>query len=189
MLKCLCIVRIASWSTSRDGSRQWWTYTSICPGYPIQEATERTHLFWGYRQHFAHFCLAALNLGFFLGAFAQLRNATISFFIKFYIWAFFENLSRKFKLISNLIRITSTHMKTYVHLWQYLAELNSEREMLQTQIVEKIKTHIECLITSFRKLYHLWDNVEKYDTARQTTYGACALRGGYLRLQTHAHFI
>ena len=38
-------------------------------------------------------------------------------------------------------------MKTYVHLWQYLAEFFSEWEMLQTKVVEKIKTHILCTIT------------------------------------------
>jgi len=36
-------------------------------------------------------------------------------------------------------------------------------------IVEKIKTHILCSITHFLKSYCLRDNVEKYDTAGQTT--------------------
>jgi hypothetical protein len=56
--------------------------------------------------------------------------------IKFDIWVFFENLSRKFKFHYNVTRI---------------------------------KTHILCSITLFRKLYHLWDNVEKYGRAIQTT--------------------
>jgi len=62
-----------------------------------------------------------------LGAFSNLRKATVSFvlsvrlsastnnsaptagiFMKFYIWAFFENLSRKFKFHQNLTRITGT---------------------------------------------------------------------------------
>ena len=33
-------------------------------------------------------------------------------------------------------------MKTNVHFWSYLAELFLEREMFQTKVVEKIKTHI-----------------------------------------------
>jgi hypothetical protein len=33
-------------------------------------------------------------------------------------------------------------MKTYVHLWQYLAYLFLECEMLHTKVVKKIKTHI-----------------------------------------------
>jgi hypothetical protein len=41
--------------------------------------------------------------------------------------------------------------------------------MFQTKVVEKIKTHILCSITCPRKSCRLWDNVEKYGTARQTT--------------------
>jgi hypothetical protein len=41
--------------------------------------------------------------------------------------------------------------------------------MFQTKVVDKIKTHILCSVTSFRKSYRLWDNVEKYGTARQAT--------------------
>jgi hypothetical protein len=42
--------------------------------------------------------------------------------------------------------------------------------MFQTQVVEKIKTHILCSVTLFRKSIHLWDNVEKHGAARQATY-------------------
>jgi hypothetical protein len=41
--------------------------------------------------------------------------------------------------------------------------------MFQTKVVEKIKTHILCSITFFRKSCRLRDNVEKYGTARQAT--------------------
>jgi len=45
--------------------------------------------------------------------------------------------------------------------------------MLQTEIVEKIKTHILCSVTFFffspRKLCRLLDNVEKYCRAGQAT--------------------
>ena len=41
--------------------------------------------------------------------------------------------------------------------------------MFQTKVVEKIKTHILCSITLSWKLYPLWDNVEKYGRAGQTT--------------------
>ena len=40
--------------------------------------------------------------------------------------------------------------------------------MFQTDAVEKINTHILRSITFLRKSCRLWDNVEKYDTARQT---------------------
>jgi hypothetical protein len=38
-------------------------------------------------------------------------------------------------------------MNTYVYLWPFLVELFVE--MFQTKVVEKIKTHILCLITLF----------------------------------------
>jgi hypothetical protein len=60
-------------------------------------------------------------------------------------------------------------MKTYVHLWYYFAQFFLEWEMLQTQFVEKIKTHILYSITFFRKSCPLWNNVKKYGIARQAT--------------------
>ena len=56
-------------------------------------------------------------------------------------------------------------MKTFSHLWQYLAELLLEWEMFQTEVVEKIKTHILYSVTFSQKSYRLWDNVEKYGGA------------------------
>jgi len=41
--------------------------------------------------------------------------------------------------------------------------------MFHTKVVEKIKTHILCLIPFFRKSLLSWDNVEKYGPARQPT--------------------
>ena len=41
--------------------------------------------------------------------------------------------------------------------------------MFQTKFVEKIKIHILCLYSVFKKSCRLWDNVEKYGRARQTT--------------------
>jgi hypothetical protein len=60
-------------------------------------------------------------------------------------------------------------MKTLSHLWQYLANFFLEWEMFQTNIVEKIKTHILCSVTFFRKSCHLWDNAEKFGRARGAT--------------------
>jgi hypothetical protein len=50
--------------------------------------------------------------------------------------------------------------------------------MFQTEIVQKIKTHISCLITFFKKLSHLRDNARKYRTAGQATDDSmmCAMR-------------
>jgi len=41
--------------------------------------------------------------------------------------------------------------------------------MFQPKVVEKIKTHILCSMTFFRKSCCLWDNVEKYCRAGQAT--------------------
>jgi hypothetical protein len=60
-------------------------------------------------------------------------------------------------------------MKTCVHLWQYLAEYFLEWEIYQTKFVEKIKTHFMFNNFLFRKSCRLWENVEKYGTARQAT--------------------
>jgi hypothetical protein len=51
----------------------------------------------------------------------------------------------------------------------YIAEFFLEWEIFQTKVVEKIKIHILCSITFFRKSCRLWDYVEKYGTARQAT--------------------
>jgi hypothetical protein len=64
-------------------------------------------------------------------------------FIKLNIWGFFENLSREFKFDYNM---TKNNSKTDVNLW-YLAQFCVEREMFQTKVVEKIKTHILCSVT------------------------------------------
>ena len=53
-------------------------------------------------------------------------------------------------------------MKTFLHLWQYLAKFWLEREMFLTKVVEKIKTLILCWAPFFRKSCRLRDNVEKY---------------------------
>jgi hypothetical protein len=60
--------------------------------------------------------------------------------------------------------------------------------MFQTKVVQEIKTHILCSVTSFpRKSRRLWDNVEHVvqpDRPQITIqYHACVLHAGYIRLQ------
>jgi hypothetical protein len=80
-------------------------------------------------------------------------------------------------------------VKPSLHFWPYLTHFFLDREMFQANVVEKIKTHILCSGTSIKKSCHLWDNVEKYCRAGQTTwqYSACALHGGWLKLPIHTH--
>ena len=60
-------------------------------------------------------------------------------------------------------------MQTNMHFWSYLAQFFLEWEMFQTKVVEKIKTHIFCSVTVFRKSCRLWEYVEKYRRAEQIT--------------------
>ena len=60
-------------------------------------------------------------------------------------------------------------MQTFSHLWQYLAKLFLERETFEIKVVEKIKIHILCPTTFFRKSCRLCDNVEKCGGAREAT--------------------
>jgi len=57
-------------------------------------------------------------------------------------------------------------MKTNIHFWSYLAHFFLEWKMFQTKVVEKIKTHILCSVTFFRKPCHLRDNAEKNTVER-----------------------
>jgi hypothetical protein len=43
-------------------------------------------------------------------------------------------------------------MKTFSHLWKYLAKFLSEWGVFLTKVIEKIKTHILCSVTLFSKI-------------------------------------
>ena len=62
-------------------------------------------------------------------------------------------------------------MKTCVYLLSYLAQFFLEWEIFQTEVVEKIKTHIlyPTTLSFFLKSCRLWDNVEKYGSAGHAT--------------------
>ena len=82
--------------------------------------------------------------------------ATARIFTKFDTRVLFENLSRKFKFRENLTRQTRT-----IHYGQYTVLIISRSIFLrmtnvkQKKIVEIIKTHILCSVTSFRNSYRL----------------------------------
>jgi hypothetical protein len=82
----------------------------------------------------------------FLGAFAKLRRATISFlmsirlsvrmeqlgfhlvdFDETWYFSFFSKMLRKTSCLSNMQKRIILYMKMFSHLWQYLAELFAER--------------------------------------------------------------
>ena len=142
-----------------------------------------------------------------------MRKATISFVISVrpsvclhgttrlslegYSWNLIFECSLKICLEnSSLIKVGQKwrvlYVHTNIHFLSYLAQFLSEWKMFRIRFVEKIETHILFSITSFRKSYRLWDNCEKIllnGTSHRWQYGACALRAGYLRLQTHTHNI
>jgi len=61
-------------------------------------------------------------------------------------------------------------MKPNVHFLSYLAQFFLEREMFQTKVVQKIKTHNLFSILFFpRKTFRFWGNVEKCCRAGQPT--------------------
>ena len=61
-------------------------------------------------------------------------------------------------------------MKTKIHFWSYLTHFVPESKMFQTKVVEKIKTHILCLIIFFfenRSVYEImWKNIFQLDRAQ-----------------------
>ena len=77
-------------------------------------------------------------------------------------------------------------MQTDIHFW-YLAHFCLESEMFQTKAVQKIKTHILCSVTFSRKSCSLWDNVEKYCRAGQTTDGNMAHAHCMLDTKRYTH--
>ena len=116
--------------------------------------------------------LNALQMYSLFGAFAKLRKTTIGFVMslclsvclhgtvrllmdgfswKFYIWIFFENLSRKFKFHINRKRKRSTlheELRTFII---YLTHFFLEWEIFHTKFVNKIKIHILWSVFFFRK--------------------------------------
>jgi hypothetical protein len=61
-------------------------------------------------------------------------------------------------------------MKTTRHFWSYLAQFFLEWEMLQTKVVEEIKTHFLCSVTFFPPKSAVYEiMVEKYCRVGQAT--------------------
>jgi len=57
-------------------------------------------------------------------------------FMKFEIWVYFENMSRKLKFDRSRL-----YVKTNIRYWPYLAQFFLEWILFQTRLVEKITTH------------------------------------------------
>jgi hypothetical protein len=132
--------------------------------------------------------LGVRNILFFFVAFAELRKATIGIMESVcpsawnnsastggFSWNLILGIFRKkcrehSRLVKTGEEERVLYMKTYVYFWSYISHFFLEWEMFRTAVVEEIKTQILCSVTSLRKSCHLWDNVEKYYRAGQTTY-------------------
>jgi hypothetical protein len=79
--------------------------------------------------------------------------------MKYDIWVFFENFSRKLNCHKIGHKERALCMKTKIHIWSYIAQI-FEWKVFRT-ISKKIETHILCPIALFRKSCRLRDNVEK----------------------------
>jgi hypothetical protein len=68
------------------------------------------------------------------------------------VFVYFSKISRA---DSSFVKVRqqyrTLYMKTYTCLWQYLAEFFLEWEIFQIKVVEKIKIHILCSVSYFRK--------------------------------------
>ena len=112
---------------------------------------------------------------------------------RFWYLSFFSKICRgSSSFVKILQKYLVLYMKTFSHFWQYLAEYFFECEVFRIKVVEKIKTHILCTITLFRKSCRLWDNVEKYgrareardDIIRRTRFACCICKASRAR---HTH--
>jgi hypothetical protein len=86
----------------------------------------------------------------------------------------FVTFPKIFRENSNLIKFRQKwrvlYMKMFPYFWPYLAKFFLEWETFETKVVDKIKTHILCSITFFRKSHRLWDNVKNIVEIEGTTY-------------------
>ena len=88
-------------------------------------------------------------------------------FMKFDIWVFLSNLSRKFEFHRNLIRITGTlHEDQYTFLNTSLSVLLRMRSVSDKSFRENLNT-LYRQHSFYLKSFRSWDNVEKYCTAVQ----------------------
>jgi hypothetical protein len=118
-----------------------------------------------------------------LGAFAKLREATVSFVMSVclsvrsygttrlpldgFLWYlifeyFFENLSRKFKCHWNMTRITVPLHEDLCTFMISRSIVLRMRNVSDKHCRENQSTHLIFTILFFRKSCRLWDNVEKW---------------------------
>ena len=83
-------------------------------------------------------------------------------FKKFDIWWFFENLSKKIQVSSKSDKNNGYFTWRTIHIFYHISpHFFLEWEMFQTNVVEKIRTHILCSITFFLRESCLYEIILK----------------------------
>ena len=116
-------------------------------------------------------------------------------------WKFiFEDFSKICREYSGYIKIWQVqrilYVNSYVHFWSYVAKFFLEWKTLQTKAVQKLKTHLtETQKTPFmynkvfpfenRAVYETMWEILQSGAGHRWQHGGCALRAGYLMIQTH----
>jgi hypothetical protein len=107
-----------------------------------------------------HVCLSFLPYGT-TGLSHSVLTAGLS--LDWFSWnAIFESSSNIWQEKTIIIKAgTYNGKKTFVYLRKYLVELFSDWRKFQTKLMEKVKIHVLCSISSSRKPYRIWENVWK----------------------------
>ena len=97
-------------------------------------------------------------------------SPTACIIMKIYIWGFFENMSRKSKFHKTPTAIAVLYTKPTLCTFVIISRSNvlTVRNVSAERFRETQNTHF-MFNDLYRKSCRLWDNVEKYDKARQTT--------------------
>jgi hypothetical protein len=98
-----------------------------------------------------------------------IRLSLDGFSLNVIFFLFFENLSRRFEIHQNLKRITATLYKYLCIFFVISHSFLLRMRNVSNQVAEKLRTHILCSVTCFRKPCRFRDNMEKPSRARQAT--------------------
>ena len=155
-----------------------WFFSIIVFCSSLKSLGFRRWLSWDPQTHFLSKKVYILIV--FLGAFAKLRKATISFvmsvrlsvrakqlgshwmdFMKFDTWGFLEDLSRNIRRNYNLTRINGTlHEDQYTFFFIIFRSFLVRMRNVSDKSVAKIKTHIACSV-AILKNRTVYENMRK----------------------------
>ena len=163
-----------------------WSYRMRTVSVPCTGYTEYFCVLYGSHNTQRSFLYIEL-IDRFLGAFVEIKESTVRFIVSVCpsawnnsasTWRNFWNLIfeyflkicwGKFKFHENLTRMTGTLLEKQNTFMITSLSIFLRMRNISDRFVEKIKTHIFCSVTLFRKSSFLWNNVEKYRRDEETT--------------------